>query len=89
MKNALYEVIKFRKGPNVRDKTQIMEGRNEKVQRKERRIQQKKTTSKVVQEEKREAIEKCQGRKVIQRDYRLGYCKCKVSLTKEIDMATI
>lgn len=49
----------------------------------------KKTKSKVIQEEKREAIEMCEGRKVIQGDYRLGYCKCKVLLTKEIDMATI
>lgn len=66
-----------------------MEGRDEKMQRKERRAQQKKTKSKVIQEEKREAIEMCEGRKVIQGDYRLGYCKCKVLLTKEIDMATI
>lgn len=31
MKNALYEVIKIGKGPNVRDKMWIMEGRDEKV----------------------------------------------------------
>lgn len=49
----------------------------------------KKIKSKVAEEEKREAIETRQGRKVIQGDYRLGYCKCKILLTKGIDMTTI